>query len=244
MRGSNQLILESGLLEYRELPAYYADSHVLHGVDMDVPDGTCVALIGRNGAGKTTTLRALLGYVTRSGRILFRGTDITRLPPYAIVRLGISYVPEDRGIFPSLTVEEHLQLSRYAARRRACLRDIAEIFELFPRLAERRRNLGGALSGGEQQMLAIGRALIQGPDLLVLDEPTEGLAPAIIEAVLDSLKRIRRQGTTMLLVEQNYHFTISLADQVYVMSQGAVRFHGTPAALSASEQVRKEYLGI
>jgi branched-chain amino acid transport system ATP-binding protein len=233
------------MLELDDIHTYYGDSHVLQGISLGVAEGRCVALLGRNGVGKTTTLKSILGYAPpRRGRIAFRGRDITRMPIYDIVQLGIGYVPEDRGIFPSLTVHEHLLMAASAARKRPARRSPDEIYALFPRLAERRTNYGNQTSGGEQQMLAIGRTLVAAPDLLILDEPSEGLAPVIIEMLEEKLHDIKRAGTTILLVEQNYELATALADHVYVLSQGRVQFSGPPAALEANEELKHTYLGV
>jgi branched-chain amino acid transport system ATP-binding protein len=233
------------MLEVDDIHTYYGDSHVLQGISLGVAEGRCVALLGRNGVGKTTTLKSILGYAPpRRGRIIFSGRDITGLPTFDIVQLGIGYVPEDRGIFPSLTVHEHLLMASAAARRRPARRTPEEIYALFPRLAERRGNHGNQTSGGEQQMLAIGRALVAAPDLLLLDEPSEGLAPVIIETLEEKLHEIKRMGTTILLVEQNYELATALADDVYVLSQGRVQFGGPPAALEANEELKHTYLGV
>jgi branched-chain amino acid transport system ATP-binding protein len=233
------------MLKAKDIHTYYGDSHILQGVTIEVSHRQCVALVGRNGAGKTTTLRTILGYVAaKRGQIYFDGKDITRLPTWRIVRLGIGIVPEDRGIFSSLTVEEHLRLAYYMARFGPARRSMEDIFLLFPRLAERRRSLGNQLSGGEQQMLAIGRALIARPELLILDEPSEGLAPLIVERLIEILRKIRDEGTTILLVEQNYYMAIRLANYVYVLSQGQVKFEGRSAELEASPQIKHEFLGV
>ena len=233
------------MLALEDVHTYYGDSHVLQGISLAVAERTCVALMGRNGVGKTTTLRTIIGLTpARRGRILYRDKDIARLPTHRIIARGIGFVPEDRGIFPSLTVQEHLDIAYAANRGRPRRRAPDEIYQIFPRLTERRTNYGNQLSGGEQQMLAIGRALVGAPDLLILDEPSEGLAPVIIDALEEKLHEIKRAGTTMLLVEQNYELAISLADHVYVLSQGRIQFSGTPAALEADEAVRHTYLGV
>ncbi len=194
------------MLKVEHLHTYYGESHVLQGIDLSVAPMQCVAILGRNGAGKTTTLRSVLGLTpARRGRVVFNGIDITRLPTHRIVKLGIAFVPEDRGIFPTVTVEEHLAIAYGASKHRPRRKPIEHVFEIFPRLAERRRSLGGQLSGGEQQMLAIGRALVAGPDLMILDEPSEGLAPVIIEKLEAVLMDVKASGIPVLLVEQNYH---------------------------------------
>jgi branched-chain amino acid transport system ATP-binding protein len=229
----------------RDIHTYYGESHVLQGVSLSVEGSQCVALLGRNGAGKTTTLRSILGLtVPRSGEVTFNGERITHLPTYRIVRRGIAFVPEDRGIFATVSVEEHLSMALGACRRRPSRKEISFVFDVFPRLAERRRSLGGQLSGGEQQMLAIGRALIVGPDLMVLDEPSEGLAPVIIEKLEEVLLTVKRLGMPILLVEQNYHLATRLADYVYVLSQGSVKFAGDTNALTEDANVRRTYLSV
>jgi branched-chain amino acid transport system ATP-binding protein len=233
------------MLKVEHLHTYYGESHVLQGIDLSVAPAQCVAVLGRNGAGKTTTLRSVLGLTpVRRGRVVFNGIDITRLPTHRIIRLGLAYVPEDRGIFASVTVEEHLAMARRACGNRTARRDIGYVFEVFPRLAERRRSLGGQLSGGEQQMLAIGRALIAGPDLLILDEPSEGLAPVIIAKLQEVLLAVKALGTPILIVEQNYQLATRLADYVYVLSQGAVKFAGKTKSLIADDTIRRTYLSV
>jgi branched-chain amino acid transport system ATP-binding protein len=180
----------------------------------------------------------------RRGRVVFNGTDITRLPTHRIVKLGLTFVPEDRGIFPTVTVEEHLAIAHRASKHRPRRKPIEHVFEIFPRLAERRRSLGGQLSGGEQQMLAIGRALVAGPDLMILDEPSEGLAPVIIEKLEAVLRDVKASGIPVLLVEQNYHLATRLADYVYVLSQGRVQFAGDTPSLIANGDVRRTYLSV
>ena len=233
------------MLKVEHLHTYYGESHVLQGIDLSVAPAQCVAVLGRNGAGKTTTLRSVLGLTpARRGRVVFNGIDITRLPTHRIVKLGIAFVPEDRGIFPTVTVEEHLAIAYSASKHRPRRQPAEQVFEIFPRLAERRRSLGGQLSGGEQQMLAIGRALVAGPDLMILDEPSEGLAPVIIEKLEAVLKDVKASGIPVLLVEQNYHLATQLADYVYVLSQGRVQFAGDTQSLIANEDVRRTYLCV
>src|SRR3979490_1968327 len=233
------------MLKVEHLHTYYGESHVLQGIDLFVAPAQCVAVLGRNGAGKTTTLRSVLGLTpARRGRVVFNGIDLTRLPTHRIVKSGIAFVPEDRGIFPTVTVEEHLAIAYGASKHRPQRKPIEHVFEVFPRLAERRRSLGGQLSGGEQQMLAIGRALIVGPDLMVLDEPSEGLAPVIIEKLEEVLLTVKRLGMPILLVEQNYHLATRLADYVYVLSQGSVKFAGDTNALTEDANVRRTYLSV
>jgi branched-chain amino acid transport system ATP-binding protein len=233
------------MLKVNDVHTYYGESHILQGIRLSVAPGQCVAILGRNGAGKTTTLRSILGLTpARHGRITFKGADITHVATYRIVRSGIAFVPEDRGIFPTVTVEEHLAIARAASKLRPARKPFEYVFEMFPRLAQRRHSLGGQLSGGEQQMLAIGRALIAGPDLMVLDEPSEGLAPVIIETLEQVLRAVKTSGIPILLVEQNYHLATRLADHVYVLSQGRVQFSGETQALIANEDVRRTYLSV
>jgi len=233
------------MLEVVDLHTFYGESHILQGVNLSVAPSQCVAILGRNGAGKTTTLRSIIGLSPpRKGIVTFQGRPIAGMATHRIIALGLSYVPEDRGIFATVTVEEHLALALNANKTRPARKDVDYVYTLFPRLAERRRSLGGQLSGGEQQMLALGRALITGPDLLVLDEPSEGLAPVIVEKLKEVLLDVKRLGTPILLVEQNYHLAISLADYVYVLSQGSVRFSGKTCELINDQNVRRTYLSV
>ena len=232
------------LLQVDALDAYYGRSHVLQSVSLEVANASVVALLGRNGAGKSTTLKAIMGIVAPAqGSIRFDGGPIHHLAPHRIARRGIAYVPENRGIFPSLTVEEHLTLS---PRRDAANRPSTgeAIYENFPVLAARRRHRGSELSGGEQQMLAIARALTQSPRLLILDEPTEGLAPIVVENIARIIHSLKAAGLTMLLVEQNYPFAAELSERVYVLGKGRVRWEGSPAALEASPDVTATWLGV
>ena len=228
------------LLALDAVDAYYDQSHVLQSLSMEVGSGAVVALLGRNGAGKSTTLKTIMGIVpARAGRIRFDATDIAGLATHRVARLGIAYVPEERGVFASLTVQEHLTLARVRGGW-----PLARIYEAFPRLAERRDHRGIQLSGGEQQMLSIARALTLAPRLLILDEPTEGLAPVIVEEIAAIAERFKVEGLTMLLVEQNYPFAARIADRVYVLGKGRVRWEGTPAQLDGDEQVKHTWLGI
>ena len=230
----------SNLLALDAVDAYYDQSHVLQSVSMEVHTGAVVALLGRNGAGKSTTLKTVMGIVpVRAGRTRFDGADITGLPTHRVARHGIAYVPEDRGVFASLTVREHLTLANVRGGW-----PLGRIYEAFPRLAERRDHRGSQLSGGEQQMLSIARALTLAPRLLILDEPTEGLAPVIVEEIAAIAERLKAEGLTMLLVEQNYPFAARIADRVYVLGKGRIRWEGTPAALDSDEDVKHTWLGI
>ena len=228
------------LLALDAVDAYYDQSHVLQSLSMEVGSGAVVALLGRNGAGKSTTLKTIMGIVpARAGRIRFDAADIMGLATHRIARLGIAYVPEDRGVFASLTVQEHLTLANVPHGW-----PLGRIYEAFPRLAERRDHRGTQLSGGEQQMLSIARALTLAPRLLILDEPTEGLAPVIVEEIAAIAERLKAEGLTMLLVEQNYPFAARIADRVYVLGKGRIRWDGTPAELDADEDVKHTWLGI
>ena len=230
------------LLAVRELNAWYGESHVLHGVTFDVPAGEVVTLLGRNGAGKTTTLRSIMGIVPRrEGSIAFEGSEIVALASNRIAQRGIAYCPEERGIFASLDVEENLLLPPIV--REGGL-TVPQIFELFPHLKERLRSQGTKLSGGEQQMLAIGRILRTGARLLLLDEPTEGLAPVIVQQIGRTIGELKRRGFTILLVEQNFRFAATVADRHYVMEHGRVVDMIDNAALATSMHKLHEYLGV
>ena len=228
------------LLAVRGLNAWYGESHVLHGMDFAVDEGELVTLLGRNGAGKTTTLRALMGIIgRRSGSITFRGTELTALPSNRIARLGIGYCPEERGIFASLDVEENLLLPPVV---RPGGMTVPEIYALFPNLEERKRSQGTKLSGGEQQMLAIARILRTGATMLLLDEPTEGLAPVIVRQIGDCIRRLKDKGFTILLVESNFRFAATVADRHYIVDNGRVIDAIANAELAAKEDKLHEYL--
>jgi len=230
------------LLAVRGLQAWYGESHVLHGIDFDVAPGEVVTLLGRNGAGKTTTLKSIIGIMgKRRGSITFNGVETIRLPSRAIARLGIGYVPEERGIFSSLTVEENLNLP---PRVRPGGLSTDQIFELFPNLRERLSSQGTKLSGGEQQMLAIGRILRTGAQFLLLDEPTEGLAPVIIEQIGRTIARLKQEGFTIILVEQNFRFAATVADRHYVVEQGKVIDMIPNAELDRNIDKLHAYLGV
>ncbi len=222
------------------LHTYYGKSHILHGVSLAVEEGQITALLGRNGAGKTTTMRSLMGLTpARQGRIEIFGQDTTRWPPYRIAAQGVGYVPEGRRVFANLTVAENLRvpISRSGAWNEE------RVYNLFPRLAERRNNRGRQLSGGEQEMLAIGRALILNPRLLILDEPSQGLAPLIVREVFDVVARMRAEGISVLLVEQNARMSLEIADTAYVLDDGAVVYSGSAAELRADEARVQELAG-
>jgi branched-chain amino acid transport system ATP-binding protein len=230
------------MLEVRGLNAWYGESHVLHGVDFDVQEGEVVTLLGRNGAGKTTTMKSIMGLVPRrSGSIRFKGQETTSLRPDLIARLGIGFCPEERGIFAGLNVTENLMLPRVVAPGGL---DLAEIYTLFPNLKERAASQGTKLSGGEQQMLAIARILRTGARLLLLDEPTEGLAPVIVRQIGRTIQAIKERGFTVLLVEQNFRFAATVADRHFVMEHGRVVDMIPNAELAVSMGKLHEYLGV
>jgi len=236
------------MLNVLDLHTYYGDSHVLQGVTMHVAPGTVTAVLGRNGVGKTTLCRSLVGLTpARAGRIMLNGTEITHLSPHRICAIGISMVPQGRRIFPSLTVDENLAI---AARARASLAgareswDVQKVSAVFPRLAERRNHRGNELSGGEQQMLAIARALVANPVLVVMDEPTEGLAPMLVAEVGQLIRRLRDEGMSILLVEQNAAFAVKIADHVHVMSNGRIVHSSDPSALWANQDIKAQFLGV
>jgi branched-chain amino acid transport system ATP-binding protein len=232
----------SAALEVRALHAYYGESHVLQGVDLTVERGHAVSLVGRNGAGKTTTIAAIAGFVRpRAGTVRANGVDLTGAPPHQVARAGIALVPQGRRIFADLTVRENLLV---AARPTGDGWTESRVFELFPQLARRRDVRGDHLSGGEQQMLAIGRALMRNPAILLLDEPSEGLAPKLVEEVGAALLRLRASGLAILLVEQNLALATSIGERVLVMNKGTMVFAGTPAELVAAREVEARFLGI
>ncbi len=223
----------SALLEVEDIHTAYGLSRVLFGISLTVAEGECVCLLGRNGVGKTTTMRSVMGLTPpNSGRVRFKSRDITHWAPHRVARAGIGFVPEDRRIFADLTVWENLDVAQRAAQRRGRW-TVAAVFELFPVLARLRERRGGFLSGGEQQMLTIARTLMGNPDLLLLDEPSEGLAPLVVEALLAKIGELKSQGLTILLAEQGVEFSLALADRVYVLEKGAVRYTGSATALKS-----------
>jgi branched-chain amino acid transport system ATP-binding protein len=232
------------VLDVEGIHTYYGESHVLHDVSLRVDPGEAVALLGRNGAGKTTLIRSVTGFTPpRQGRVLLEGEPVHRWPAHRIARRGLALVPQGRRIFAPLTVRENLLLgARPGARSGGWTAE--RVFELFPRLRERATQAGGTLSGGEQQMLALGRALLTNGRMLLLDEPSEGLAPLIVREIGRTLVRLKAERLSLLLVEQNYHLALQIADRVYVMSKGQIVYEGTPAALEASEEVKRHYLGV
>lgn len=233
------------ILELKDIHTYYGTSHVLFGVSLDVRRGEVVCLMGRNGAGKSTTFRSIMGITPpRRGIVLFRGKDVTRLKVHARARLGIGYVPEDRQIFPDLTVRENLEIGRSSGIRRDGGWDIDRIYSLFPVLEKYDRKAGGQLSGGEQQMLTIARTLMTNPEVLLLDEPSEGLAPLVVAMLAEMILRIRGEGVTVLLAEQNLHFCAKVSDRAFVIDKGAVKYEGTMKELLADEEIKEKYLAV
>ena len=232
------------LLSVENIDTYYGESHIIQGLSLQVPKGSVVALLGRNGAGKTTTLRSIVRLVPpRRGRMILDGRDISRLRTFEIARAGIALVHETRAIFPSLSVEENLAIAERSSEG-SDIWSTARVFDEFPNLAARRKNGGAQLSGGEQQMLAIARALVANPRLILLDEPSEGLAPLIVQQIGELLKRLKSGGMTMLLVEQNFELATSLADHIVVLGKGQVRWVGTTAGLMDADEVRSLWLGV
>jgi branched-chain amino acid transport system ATP-binding protein len=238
------------MLELENINAYYGDSHILHGVSFSVRPGEVVCLLGRNGAGKTTTILTVMGYLQpRPGRIRYNDRDIAGLPPYAVARLGFGFVPQERGIFPSLTVRENLTVFARSGGKSPSSTGksywtLPRIFDLFPVLRARERNLGFQLSGGEQQMLSIARALMLNPALLLLDEPSEGLAPMIVQQIVEVLARLKQEGLAILLVEQNLSAAFAVGDRHHVMNKGEICFTGSSAELEGNEFVLRNYLSV
>jgi branched-chain amino acid transport system ATP-binding protein len=229
------------MIELERVNTYYGLGHILHDLSLRVGESEVVALLGRNGAGKTTTLRSITGLTApRTGAIRYKGRNIAGLDAHQVSRLGIALVPETRDIFSFLTARENLSI----ARRKGSRWDVDSVLERFPSLKTRLNNKGRELSGGEQQMLAIARALLTGPDLLLLDEPSQGLAPMVVNTVMSTINDLKKERVSMLLVEQNAEMALQLADRVYVMDHGTVVFEGTPAALRADRQVTATYLGV
>ena len=231
------------MLELENVNAYYGDSHILHGVSLAVREGEVACLLGRNGAGKTTTILTVMGYLhPRPGRIRYDGRDIAVLPPYLVARLGFGFVPQERGIFASLTVRENL--TTFARSGGSGYWTLPRIFELFPQLQSRERNLGFELSGGEQQMLSIARALMLNPRVLLLDEPSEGLAPMIVQEIVKVLARLKQEGLAILLVEQNLPTAFTVGDRHHVMNKGEICFTGSSAELAGNDFVLRNYLSV
>jgi len=233
------------LLEVKAIHTYYGNIHALKGISFEVDSGEIIALIGANGAGKTTTLRTISGLMEpRDGAVRYDGEDISSTRADLLVSKGISMVPEGRGVFAKLTVEENLDMGAYTRRDKGIKDDLDRVFELFPRLEERKKQFAGTMSGGEQQMLAIARALMSNPRLLLLDEPSMGLAPVLVDGVFDTVQRIKKEGVTILLVEQNAHMALQIADRGYVLQSGEVALSDSAANLQQNETVQKTYLGI
>jgi branched-chain amino acid transport system ATP-binding protein len=233
----------SALLEAHDLHTAYGLSRVLFGVSIEVRAGECVCLLGRNGVGKSTTMRSIMGLTPpQSGRVRFNGTDITGWAPYRVARAGLGFVPEDRRIFADLTVWENLDVARRTAVGNGFT--LERVFDLFPKLRELTDRQGGHLSGGEQQMLTIARTLMGNPQLLLLDEPSEGLAPIVVDHLRDQIARLKREGLTILLAEQNTEFSLSLADRVYVLEKGAIKFSGPATRLRDDASLRQELLAL
>jgi branched-chain amino acid transport system ATP-binding protein len=231
------------MLEVRELHAFYGKSHVLHGIRFSVGDGEIVSLLGRNGVGRSTTVKTIMGEVRATGSVKFKGEEILGLRPYQIARRGIGYVPEDRAIFPDLTVRQNLMLGMKGRTESGRWR-MNDMFGLFPQLQERADTPAGVLSGGEQQMLTLCRTLIGDPDLIMIDEPTEGLAPKIVEQVADFLSAIKQRGISVLLVEQKLAIALDISERIYVVGHGQIVFEGKPQDLRTNEAVRKEWLEV
>ena len=232
------------ILKVENINVYYGAIHAIKGVSFHVDEGEIVTLIGANGAGKSTTLQTISGLLrSRTGSIEFCGENISKLPPHKIVEKGLAQVPEGRRIFLQMSVQENLDMGAYTQSGACVGEDIERVFEQFPRLKERRRQIAGTLSGGEQQMLAIGRALMSRPKLLMLDEPSMGLAPILVEQIFEIIQSLHKSGTTILLVEQNAQMALSVADRAYVMETGAISLSGTGRELAESDQVKMAYLG-
>jgi len=236
----------AALLDVQDLHTYYGEAHILQGISLSVGEREVVTLIGRNGAGKTTTLRSIMGVARAArGRVSFGGTDIARLPPHEVARRGIAWVPEERRVLPNLSVADNLRLAMLGAN----VRDddgkiLAEVFEFFPRLKERIDYKGRFLSGGEQQMLAIARGLVAKPKLMLIDEPTEGLAPLLVQNLTAILGEISRRGSTILLVEQSLEVALTLSNRLYVIDQGRIQFQGTPDELRREPAIQQRFLGV
>jgi len=236
------------ILEVRDIHTYYGQSHILQGVSLEVDRGEMVTLLGRNGAGKTTTLKSIFGLVpTRLGEIFFLGERIDGFLPYAIARKKISYVPEERRIIPGLTVFENLKLAMLKNKIKSRPREeevLKNVKKIFPRLEERWQQLGTSLSGGEQQMLAIARALVSEPVLMLVDEPTEGLAPILVERIKEVLQRIQKEGVTILLVEQHIEMALKISQRAYVIDEGMIKYKGTSEEIRENKEVQKQYLAV
>ncbi len=238
------------MLEVQNVQSYYGGAHVLHGVSLTIPDSTVVALLGRNGMGKTTLMRSIMGTVpptVQSGSILYQGEELVGQPSFKIASLGLGLVPQGRRIFPSLTVVENLTMasrSETEAGNGKIVWDLDRVYQLFPRLAERKKHFGNQLSGGELQMLAIARALMTNPKLLLMDEPSEGLAPLLVQNLRDQILQLKAAGLPIFLVEQNLGLALAVADEVYLMESGQIVYHGDPEDLAANDAIKHKYLGV
>lgn len=231
------------MLEVNEIHTYYGQSYILQGLSLKVEEGEAVALLGRNGVGKTTTIRSIIGFTPpRTGQIFMKGKQIARLRPESVSKLGIGLVPQGRRIFPNLTVKENLTLAARGSAKGGWKLD--EVYRFFPRLKERQTNMGNQLSGGEQEMLAIGRALMINPELLLLDEPSEGLAPMVLHEIATIVEQLKQQGLSILLVEQNVKMALKIASRVYVLNKGQVIWQGTSEELKSSEELQHSLLGV
>ena len=229
------------MLDVADVHTYYGESHVLHGVTLTVADGEVLTILGRNGMGKTTLIRSIIGFTPpREGTVRLKGQDVAGFPPYRLVERGVALVPQGRRVFPSLSVRENLDVARRGKGRW----NVERVYELFPRLRERAESRANKLSGGEQQMLAIARALMSNPELLLMDEPTEGLAPLLVREVGRVIGELKREGLSILLVEQNLPLALGVADRVHILSRGQIVYTGAPAALTADEEVKSRYLGV
>jgi branched-chain amino acid transport system ATP-binding protein len=231
------------MLQVSQLQAFYGKSHVLHGVDLEVGEGEIVALLGRNGSGRSTTAKAIMGMVACQGSVLWQGGQIVGRKPYEIANLGLGYVPESRDIFPKLTVHQNLLLGQKRSQKKPRW-SFGDMYQLFPRLKEREHTEAGVLSGGEQQMLTLCRTLMGDPDLIIIDEPTEGLAPKIVELVAEYLQALRARGLSVLLIEQKLTIAMQISDRCLVMGHGSIVFDGTPEALRQNASIRKEWLEV
>jgi branched-chain amino acid transport system ATP-binding protein len=231
------------MLKLQDVHGFYAKSHVLHGVQFEVRPGEIVALLGRNGSGRSTTVKAIMGLVETAGSVRWKGRELVGLKAFEIAHVGIGYVPENRDIFPTLTVHQNLLLGQKRGRGQPRW-SFDDMYQMFPRLLERQHTEAGVLSGGEQQMLTLCRTLMGDPELIMIDEPTEGLAPKLVELVADYLRELKRRGISVLLVEQKLTIALEVAERCLVMGHGQIVFEGTPAALRANDEVRKEWLEV
>ncbi len=231
------------MLSIQKLHAFYGKSHILHGVDLEVKPGEIVSLLGRNGSGRSTTIKAIMGLVDAQGSVKWNGQELLGHKTYDIARHGLGYVPESRDVFPKLTVEQNLLLGQKGGKTKGRW-SLDDMYQMFPRLKERQHTEAGVMSGGEQQMLTLCRTLMGDPDLIMIDEPTEGLAPKIVELVGDYLKELQKRGLAVLLVEQKLTIALDISQRCYVMGHGEVVFHGTPDELRADQYVRKEWLEV